>query len=581
MPVVTKRKIYHALAVCYRQLSAPPPSYWHQPSADPLLAVTVGQLVDSAADRFGPREALVSCHQGVRLTFSEVKRRVDRLAAGLLDAGLRRGDRLALWGGNSAEWYLAALAAGRAGMVLVCANPAYEVAEFRYCLKKVGARGVVAAEACYPKVLRMAPQLSHSPPGDLQCADVPDLATVVFMEGERKRGAFQLRELMDSATRGSLGVITNQQLSIQPDDGCNILFTSGTTAKPKAAILTHHNIINNSYFVGKRMQFDEKHHRICLQVPLFHCYGFCSGVLAALHHGATVVLPSLYFNTKASLDAIEKEKCTVVYGTPTMYVDLVAERDFEDRRFENLEAAVSSGSPISHPLFLELKRKFGVRKVGSLYSLTETSSVVFQSQPTDSEDQMLNTVGAVSQHVEVKVVDEQRKVVPMGTVGELCVRGYVTVARYWSDEESTRRLYYRERWLRTGDLFIMREDGYGKLVGHLRDRIIRDGENIFPKEIQELLETHPDILETQVFGVPHERWGQQICACIRLKRGSTLTSDAVREFASGKISDFKIPSIIEIVDELPRNPSGKIQTLQLREAVMEKYGIKDVAIYGW
>ncbi|XP_047119763.1 medium-chain acyl-CoA ligase ACSF2, mitochondrial-like [Schistocerca piceifrons] len=574
MRVILRHSFGTAVLLCIRRCSqqAWRPSYWHQPGAQPLLALTMGRLVEQAAHRYGDREAVVSHQQGARLSFRQVHQEVDRLAAGLMSVGLSRGDRLGLWGGNCLEWYVMALAAARAGLALVCLNPGYEAAELGHCLSKVEVRGLVATASGYDRLQKLLPELGSSKPGKLRNKEIPSLTTIILTGTEPAAGTYGYNQVMDLATNENLERVLNLQKDIQPDECCQIQFTSGTTGKPKAAVLTHHNIVNNSFCVGKRLQFNEKQHRICLQVPLFHCYGFCNGLLAALHYGSTLVLPSVSYSARASLEAIEKERCTAVYGTPTMYVDLVSLIESGDvSRYSSLQFALNSGALITEQLFRQVQEKLSLNKVCSVYGLTETSPVVFQSLQSESRDHMLTTVGHVSEHVEVKVIDKEGKMVPIGEPGELCIRGYVTISGYWADEAKTRELIDENGWLKTGDLFILKEDGYGMVVGRLKDMIIRGGENISPKEVQELLETHPDILEAQVFGIPHARLGEQVCSCIRIKEGSGLTPEKVQEFAKGKIAGFKIPKIIEIVAEFPRTTSGKIQTFKLRDAFMKKY----------
>ncbi|GLH07799.1 Luciferin 4-monooxygenase [Gryllus bimaculatus] len=541
---------------------APRVSYWHQPGSEALKPLTVGQLVEQAAQLWPEGEALV-----------------DRLAAALMELGLEPGSRIGIWGPNSSEWYITSLAASRAGLILVTINPAYQASELEYCLQKVRIKALVAAENFksqhyYNMVQSIAPELNSNEPGMLRCEKVPSLTSVIIMSNNKYPGAFRFSDVSNIASESTVNKVRELQSSIQPDEPANIQFTSGTTGKPKAAVLSHHNIINNSYLVGKRFNFNSSS-RICLQVPLFHCYGFCNGLLASLHHGATLVMPAPQFTAQSSLKTLQDEACTAVYGTPTMYVDLVnlAKKSAQPLS-TNLQMALSSGSPCSPHLFQQIKETFKLKKVCSVYGLTETSPVVFQSLPTDNEEHMTSTIGHVSEHVEAKVVDRSGKMVPLGTPGELWLRGYFCMLGYWEDKAKTEEAISPEGWFKTGDQFVLREDGYGQVVGRLKDVIIRGGENIYPKEVEEFLEKHPEVLEAQVFGLPDARLGEVVCACLRLKENTVVSDEAIKQFCKGKIAHYKIPFIIKFVSEFPKTVSGKIQKFRLKEMVMNEQDSK-------
>ncbi|KAB0802824.1 hypothetical protein PPYR_05010 [Photinus pyralis] len=369
---------------------------------------------------------------------------------------------------------------------------------------------------------------------------------------------------MDFANETSIREIRANQQHVTPESLANIQFTSGTTGQPKAATVTHHNVVNNSLSVGKRNELDTKHHKICVQVPFFHTYGYTITIGAAVSYGATMVVPSSTYNSLQNLRAIKQENCTVIHGTPTMYVDLVnVQLQHNEKIFP--EIAVSGGAPCSPELFKKMKRHLNVKKMKSVYGLTEVTAVAFQSTPLDDEDKVLNTVGHVGDNLEVKVVDEENNVVPSGTPGELCVRGYSAMVGYWEDKEKTAEMIDDRRWLKTGDQFILDKDGYGRIVGRIKDMINRAGENIFPKEIEDLLYTHPDILEAHVIGLAHERLGEEVCACVKVQDGAELTLEAITEFCRGKLAKFKIPSQLRIVDEFPKTQSGKIQKFLLKK----------------
>ncbi|XP_071453426.1 medium-chain acyl-CoA ligase ACSF2, mitochondrial [Hetaerina americana] len=569
-------------------------SYWHNPGQQPLSYKTVGTLLDKAAARWPDREAVVTLWSRISregkvprgresITFSQAKNKADRLAAVFVSLlGLRRGDRLAIWSSNCMEWYLTQMAAAKAGLILVNVNPGYYENELRYCLRKVGARVLLAADkhrtrANMEVVEGMIPELTSSGPGELGCEDLPVLKSVVVIGDEKWKGSFNFDELMESVSEREVEEVRQLSRKIQPDEGCDIQFTSGTTGEPKGALLSHHNIINNAAIMGRRVGFEEKHHKICLQVPLFHCFGCVVGTIASLHSGATLVMPASNFDTKASIRAIREEKCTVMYGTPTMYVDLLEQHQREgEKRFQKaddwdgIEVAVSGGAPCSEHLFRQLMESFGVKRVCSIYGMTETSPISFQTTAHDSVDQMLTTVGYVSEHTEVKVVNSEGEMVPMGTPGELWVRGYCNMIGYWGDEARTMETIGADRWLRTGDQFILMENGYGRIVGRLKDMIIRGGENIFPKEIEEFLQIHPSIAEVQVFGIPDSRLGEVVCAWVRCKKGMYSTTEELKTFCKGKISDYKIPKHIKFVEDFPKTVTGKIQKFRIQEIMTEE-----------
>ncbi|XP_046389168.1 medium-chain acyl-CoA ligase ACSF2, mitochondrial isoform X2 [Ischnura elegans] len=573
----------------------PKDSYWNNPGEKPLSHLTIGALLDKAAARWPEREAAVAMwaregaggrrtHPGRQsITFAQAKHKADRLAAAFVESlGLRRGDRVAIWSYNSIEWYLTQMAAAKAGLVLVNINPAYWDQELLYSLRKVGAKALLAADKYRDRSNReMVEGVVAGPladrPRSVRCGHLPELRSVVLLGQEKWEGFPHFDELIEGASDGALEEVRQLSSKIQPDQGCNIQFTSGTTGQPKAAFLSHHNVVNNAGFMVRRAGLEDMAHRICLQVPLFHCFGCVVGTIASLHCGATLVMPSPTFNAKASLTALTQEKCTAVYGTPTMYVDLLEEQGRQGggplrggaEGWSGLEVAVNGGAPCSEHLLKRIMDSLGAKRVCSVYGMTETSPISFQTTTEDTLEQMLTTVGYVTEHVEVKVVNSEGEMVPMGTPGELWVRGYCNMIGYWGDDTRTRETIGEDRWLRTGDQFILMENGYGKIVGRFKDMIIRGGENIFPKEIEEFLQGHPSIAETQVFGIPDVRLGEVVCAWVRCKKGMSLTSEDLKEFCKGKIANFKIPKHVKFVEEFPKTVSGKIQKFKIQE-MMEK-----------
>ncbi|XP_050307265.1 medium-chain acyl-CoA ligase ACSF2, mitochondrial-like isoform X1 [Anthonomus grandis grandis] len=562
-----RNQYYYILRVSLRKYSTP--SYIHNPGSAPLKCITLGRLLEEAATKYGDRPALISRAQNQVLTFQQVLKQADKLAAGFRSVGLNPGDRIGIWAPNISEWYLTNMACGRGGFVLVNINPAYLVRELENCITSVGVKAIVCPHKFknhdyYDNISELAPELLKHDPGKLKSKTLPSLKTVIITDKADLEGTFNFGEILDKASDGDINSIKNMQDYLDPDGLAHLQFTSGTTGKPKAAMQTHFHIVNNGNSVGKRNELDKKHQTICMQVPFFHVYGTVISQSAALNHGATLVLPNLGYDPDKALDAIRDEKCTVIYGTPTMYVDLI-NRQKVRKEIISPEIAVSGGAHCSVNLFKEMKEVLGVKKVKSVYGLTETTAVVFQSLFDDDEYHSTSSVGYVSEHIEAKIIDEKGTIVPRGTPGELCIRGYCNILGYWENEEKTKELMGADKWLRTGDTFVLEEDGYGKIVGRLKEIIIRGGENIYPAEIENFLNAHPDILEVHVIGVPHERLGEEVCAFVRLAPNSTFTLEHLKSFCKGKISHFKIPSVLKVIDAFPKTTSGKIQKFKLLE----------------
>ncbi|CAG9771984.1 unnamed protein product [Ceutorhynchus assimilis] len=548
-------------------------SYLHNPSPDKFLPLTIGKLLENAANKYGDRLAVISRHQNDKLSFQEALNRADKLAAGLKAIGLRMGDRVGIWAPNMTEWYVTHMACARGGYVLVNMNPAYQPEEIKYCINAVGAKAIVCphkfkTQNYYEHLTSIAPELTDSRPGKINSVNLPSLKSVIIVGDEDLRGAFKYQELFDLPSAIDIKQIKAQQNSISLDSLCHLQFTSGTTGKPKAPMQTHFQIVNNSFFAGKRNELDRKHHIICVQVPFFHVFGTIVTVNAGLNHGATLVLPSPSFDADKSLDAIRDEKCSVIHGTPTMYVDLVSRQKIRGEYIDP-DIAVSGGALCSSHLFKEMKQFLRLKKVKSIYGLTENTAVGFQSLFDDDEYLSTSTVGYLQDHCEAKVVDTQNRIVPRGTPGELLLRGYCIMLGYWENEEKTKEVLGVDRWMRTGDQFVIEKNGYGRVVGRLKDMIIRGGENIFPKDIEDVLNTHPDILETQVVGVPNERLGEEVCACVRIEPNATITLQDVKTFCKGKIAHFKIPSSLKTVQDFPKTTSGKIQKFKILEDILD------------
>ncbi|XP_039281712.1 medium-chain acyl-CoA ligase ACSF2, mitochondrial isoform X2 [Nilaparvata lugens] len=511
---------------------------------------------------------------------------VDLLAQGLLDIGLSPGDHLGIWGVNTNEWVLTLLAAAKVGIVSVTMNPAYEPPEVKFCIGKTNMKGLVFDSTfrdknLYEVMTKLVPEMTQCEPcTPFRSKEFPDLThLIVFSDcDETLEGTYRLDDVFEAGKGNEDRRLVAENL-IEAEDPWNIQFTSGTTGDPKAAVMSHFANVNNSYFVGKRMGLHLKNHVILCQVPFFHVFGSVLGILGALNHGAALVLPGPLYHPDESVQAVIDYKCTVLYGTPTMYVDLCAEvekrsaKEQEALKKQGVEVALTAGALCSPVLLKKMHDTFELR-VFSLYGMTEAGPCAFQSQVTDTEEQITTTVGSVAENVEIKVVDSEGRMVPMGQPGECWFKTYACMIRYWDDEQKTREALTETRWLKSGDQFILTEDGFGKVVGRVKDLIIRGGENIAPKEVEEHLEKHPSVREVHVYAVSDERLGEDVAVSIRLKEGTTWSEDELRAFCKGQIAHFKIPKYIEFVEDFPKTTSGKIQKFKLREMLEKKLGRK-------
>ncbi|XP_050741145.1 medium-chain acyl-CoA ligase ACSF2, mitochondrial [Drosophila biarmipes] len=551
-------------------------SHKHKVGKDPLVYRTIGQQLELTAANHGDVEAIVSCHEGKRYTFKGLLQEADALAAGFRKLGLKPGDAVGLWSPNYMHWYLSMMGAARAGLTSVGLNPAFQGPEVAYCLNKVNVKAIIAPESFkrqnYYEILRdICPEIADSEPGKIRSDKFPHLQSVIIDSYDGLKGALRFDDFLDLANKSEREEVAKIQKDILPESACNIQFTSGTTGNPKAAVLSHHNFVNNGIHVGNRNQLEGE--RICVQVPMFHAFGVVITIMAGLTKGATMVLPSPGFSPKDSLQAISSEKCSVIHGTPTMYVDLVNTQKKLQVPLGRVKKAITGGAIVSPQLIKDIREILKVETVHSVYGLTESTAVIFQSLPGDSSDVVLNSVGHLTDHVEAKVVDEEGRCVPFGQPGELCVRGYITMLGYHGDEEKTKETIGQDRWLRTGDQFILESNGYGRIVGRLKEMLIRGGENIFPKEIEDFLNAHPQVIEAHVIGVPDERLGEEVCAFVRLEEGvepASFTAATLKEYSKGKLAHFKVPKYVIPVDAFPKTTSGKIQKFKLMEAFKQK-----------
>ena len=554
-------------------------SYVHGAAAQPLIGETIGRYFDSACARYGAHEALVVRHQNVRLSYAELKLKVDALACSLIRLGLKPGERIGIWSQNNLEWALTQFATAKAGLVLVNINPAYRRAELEYALNKVGCRALILSPAFkssdYLEMLSdLAPELATCKPGALRSERLPALEMVIRMGEAQSHGMLNFDDLLNAPSLPELQALEALGETLQFDDPINIQFTSGTTGNPKGATLSHHNILNNGFFVGEAIGLSEAD-RLCIPVPLYHCFGMVMGNLGCLTHGATMVYPSEAFEPLAALETLAEERCTGMYGVPTMFIAVLDHPRFGEFDLTTLRTGIMAGSPCPTEVMKRVVDKMHMGEVTIAYGMTETSPVSFQSGRDDPLDRRVSTVGRIQPHCEVKIIDTDGRIVPRGTPGELCTRGYSVMLGYWGDEAKTREAIDAAGWMHTGDIATIDEAGYCNIVGRIKDMVIRGGENIYPREIEEFLYRHPKIVDVQVVGVPDEKYGEALCAWIILREGESLTEDEVRAFCQGQIAHYKIPAYIRFTDSFPMTVTGKIQKFQIRERMKQELGLND------
>jgi fatty-acyl-CoA synthase len=555
----------------------PQPSYVHGACATPLIGATIGEYFDAAVERYRDRDALVVRHQQIRWSWSELKRRVDEFATGLVAAGLSRGDRIGIWSPNNAEWVVTQFATAKAGLILVNINPAYRVSELEYALNKSGCKALITAArfktSDYLAMLReLAPELASAAPGELQAMRLPQLRAVITIGDERAPGAIPFNTLCHRAGQAERDRLAFLAGELQFDDPINIQFTSGTTGFPKGATLTHHNILNNGFFIGEAMRLGPDD-RLCIPVPLYHCFGMVLGNLACLTHGAMMVYPSEGFDPLATLEAVETERCTALHGVPTMFIAEMDHPEFARFDLSSLRTGIMAGSPCPIEVMKRAVERMHLREITIAYGMTETSPVSFQSSTDDPIERRVATVGRIQPHIEVKIVDAEGRIVPRGTPGELWTRGYSVMLGYWDDAAKTREAIDPARWMKTGDLATIDDEGYCNIVGRIKDMVIRGGENVYPREIEEFLYRHPKVQDVQVIGVPDPRYGEELCAWVRLHDGETATADEIRRFCQGQIAHYKIPRYIKFVDSFPMTVTGKIQKFVMREQTVAELGL--------
>ncbi|KUZ05030.1 AMP-binding protein, partial [Burkholderia diffusa] len=534
----------------------------------PLSEATISRFLLDTAGRFPDRPAVVFREQGIRWNWRTFAHEIDVLAAGLAALGIAKGDCVGIWSPNRSEWLLTQFATARIGAILVNINPAYRLAELEYALNKVGCKAVIAAErfktSAYVEMLQaIAPELASATPGDLHAARVPSLRTVVSMGEVAPAGMFRFADVM-ARGRDTLDVARLDAIgaTLAATDPINIQFTSGTTGSPKGATLTHRNVVNNARSIAMAMRFSE-HDSLCIPVPLYHCFGMVLAVLACVSKGAAMVFPGEAFDPVATLAAVAEERCTALHGVPTMFIAELDHPDFAKFDLSTLRTGIMAGSPCPIETMKRVVSQMHLSEITIAYGMTETSPVSFQSSTDDPLEKRTTTVGRIQPHLEVKIVDPNGEIVPVGATGELCTKGYSVMLGYWDDDAKTREVLV-DGWMHTGDLATLDADGYCNIVGRLKDMVIRGGENVYPREIEEFLFRHPKIQSAQVFGVPDAKYGEELCAWIVLRAGEQMTEDDVRAFCNGQIAHYKIPRYIRFVDELPMTVTGKVQKFVMR-----------------
>jgi len=557
-------------------------SYTSGTSDTPLLGLTIGDLFDHTVETYPDHPALISCHQQIRLTYRELQAQVNQCAKGLMALGLRKGQRIGIWSPNRAEWCITQFATSKIGAILVNINPAYRLHELEYVLKQSECSALIIAPQFkttnYAELIHsLAPELSLSKAGKLKSALLPDLKAVICLGSEKIPGMLSWDEVLAKSDSVSDDQLCERQREQEFDDPINIQYTSGTTGFPKGATLSHHNILNNGYFVA-RLQHITHEDKLCIPVPLYHCFGMVMGNLGCVTHGATMVYPSEGFEPLAVLQTVQAEHCTALYGVPTMFIAELDHPDFGAFDLSSLRTGVMAGSPCPVEVMKRVIKLMNMSEVEICYGMTETSPVSTQTRLDASMEKRVSTVGIIHPHLEIKIINpESEQVVPLGTPGELCTRGYSVMLGYWNNPEATAEAIDPARWMHTGDQATMDAEGYINIVGRIKDMIIRGGENVYPREIEEFLYTHPKISDVQVIGVPDPKYGEEIMAWVKVKPGAQMTEEELKEFCKGKIAHHKIPHYLKIVDSFPMTVTGKIQKFLMRQESTEELGLQSAA----
>ncbi|XKE47179.1 AMP-binding protein [Halomonas organivorans] len=554
-------------------------SYVSGISDTPLKGQTIGDCFDETVERFPDRDALISRHQGLRYSWKALQEAVDQAARALMALGVAKGDRVGIWSPNCAEWTITQFATAKLGAILVNINPSYRTHELEYALKQSGAstlilQGAFKSSDYVATLAELAPELRDATPESFKSRGLPDLERVVCLDAERALpGMHSWDAMLGHADRVSAEELARLQATLQFDEPINIQYTSGTTGAPKGATLSHHNILNNGFFVARTLNLSEVD-RMVIPVPLYHCFGMVMGNLGCMTHGAAMIYPGDGFDPRSTLEAVAEERATTLYGVPTMFIAELEHPDFEQFDLSSLRTGIMAGSICPIEVMRKVIDQMHMEDVTICYGMTETSPVSFQTQTDAPLEKRVTTVGTIHPHLEVKLVSpETGAVVPRGETGELCTRGYSVMLGYWNNPEATAKSIDEAGWMHTGDLATMDEDGYVAIVGRIKDMIIRGGENIYPREIEDFLYTHPAISDVQVIGVPDEKYGEEIMAWVKLSEGEQLDEEGLKEFCQGKIAHYKVPRYVKFVDEFPMTVTGKIQKFKMREEATHELGL--------
>ncbi|WKY12722.1 hypothetical protein Q1695_003933 [Nippostrongylus brasiliensis] len=564
-------------------------SYVHGCSHIPLLFETVGERLRSAVDQVPNKEFVIFKREKIRRTYHQLLKDAERLACGLIHLGVEKGDRVGIWGPNTYEWVTAQFATALGGMVLVNINPSYQSEELRFALGKVDIKALITPPGFkksnyYQSVKDVIEEISLKPPGrsDVSSSCFPVFRHLIIFDPEDKPypGAWKYSDVMRMGTADDRLKLAKIEREIQPDDPINIQYTSGTTGQPKGATLTHHNVLNNAYFIGIRAGYHEQKTIICIPNPLYHCFGCVLGVLAALTHLQTCVFPAPSFEALAALQAVDEERCTALYGTPTMFIDMLNHPDYNNYNYDSIRSGFIAGAPCPITLCRRLVNEMHMRDMQVCYGTTETSPVSFMSIRDDPPEQRIKSVGHIMDHLEAAIVDKYGKILPRGEKGEVIVRGYSVMRCYWNSEEQTKKEITADRWYHTGDIAVMHDNGTISIVGRSKDMIVRGGENIYPTEVEQFLFKHPKIEDAHVVGVPDERYGESVCAWIRLHETAEgeVSEDVIKNWCKGKIAHFKIPRYIlfKKEHEFPLTVTGKVKKFEIREQSKIELGLQQM-----
>jgi fatty-acyl-CoA synthase len=564
------------------EATRPKSSYVCGASTSTLIGRCIGQVLDDTAGKYPERDALVIKHENRRFTYRQLKQEVELAARGFLSLGIKKGDRIGIWSTNSSEWVITQFATAKIGAILVNINPLNRAFELKHVLQQSECQTLLLIDgfrdANYVSILReICPELESSAPGDLQSKNLPSLRTIIFIGNSVAARMFSWEELLRRGQTTSPDELRQRESELEFDDPINIQYTSGTTGLPKGAMLSHHNIVNNAQFIAAALRLSPED-RLCIPVPFYHCFGMVLGNMACVVSGATMVIPAAHFDPEGTLRAIHEEKCTALHGVPTMFIAELSCPNFKDFDLSSLRTGIMSGSPCPIEVMRRVVREMNCRELTIAYGQTEASPVITQTTTDDPIEVRVTTVGKALPHTEIKIIDPlSGKMTPRGVAGELCTRGYLVMKGYYRNPEATSKVIDDDGWLHTGDLAVLDDRGYFKIVGRSKDMVIRGGENIYPREIEEFLFSCPGILDVQIVGVPDFKYGETIAAWVKLKPGAALTLEDLKKFCKGKIAEYKIPRYLKVTDDFPMTVSGKIQKFKLREISIQEFGLQQAA----